>query len=47
MKRSGGYRECWLWLAGERGKPTYDEPITAEEKGGPEGIEMEKDDLYD
>ena len=31
----------------KQGKPTYDETITAEEKGGVDGIEMEKDDLYD
>jgi S-DNA-T family DNA segregation ATPase FtsK/SpoIIIE len=31
----------------KQGKPAYDESITAEEKGGPEGIELEKDDLYD
>ena len=31
----------------KQGKPTYDETITAEEKSGPEGIEMDKDDLYD
>jgi S-DNA-T family DNA segregation ATPase FtsK/SpoIIIE len=31
----------------KQGKPTYDESITAEEKSGPEGIEFEKDELYD
>jgi S-DNA-T family DNA segregation ATPase FtsK/SpoIIIE len=31
----------------KQGKPTYDETITAEEKTGPDGIEMDKDDLYD
>jgi S-DNA-T family DNA segregation ATPase FtsK/SpoIIIE len=32
----------------KQGKPTYDESITADEKkSGPEGIELEKDDLYD
>jgi S-DNA-T family DNA segregation ATPase FtsK/SpoIIIE len=31
----------------KQGKPTYDETITAEEKTTAEGIEMEKDDLYD
>ncbi len=32
----------------KQGKPTYDETITAEEKGAAEGgIEMDKDDLYD
>jgi S-DNA-T family DNA segregation ATPase FtsK/SpoIIIE len=31
----------------KQGKPTYDETITAEDKSGPEGVEMEKDDLYD
>ncbi len=32
----------------KQGKPTYDESITAEEKtAGPEGLEFEKDDLYD
>ena len=31
----------------KQGKPTYDETITAEEKSGADGIEMEKDDLYD
>ena len=32
----------------KQGKPTYDESITADEKkAGPEGIEFEKDDLYD
>jgi DNA segregation ATPase FtsK/SpoIIIE, S-DNA-T family len=32
----------------KQGKPTYDETITAEEKtAGPDGIEFEKDDLYD
>jgi S-DNA-T family DNA segregation ATPase FtsK/SpoIIIE len=31
----------------KQGKPAYDETITAEEKSGPEGIEMDKDDLYD
>ena len=31
----------------KQGKPTYDETITADEKSTAEGIEMEKDDLYD
>ncbi|HXG88217.1 MAG TPA: DNA translocase FtsK [Vicinamibacterales bacterium] len=32
----------------KQGKPVYDETITAEEKkSGPEGIEYDKDDLYD
>jgi S-DNA-T family DNA segregation ATPase FtsK/SpoIIIE len=31
----------------KQGKPTYDETITAEEKSAVDGIEMEKDDLYD
>ena len=31
----------------KQGKPTYDETITAEEKSGPDGVDMEKDDLYD
>jgi S-DNA-T family DNA segregation ATPase FtsK/SpoIIIE len=31
----------------KQGKPTYDESITAEEKTGADGIEFEKDDLYD
>jgi S-DNA-T family DNA segregation ATPase FtsK/SpoIIIE len=32
----------------KQGKPTYDESITADDKKtGPEGIEFEKDDLYD
>ncbi len=31
----------------KQGKPTYDETITAEEKSAAEGIDMEKDDLYD
>ena len=32
----------------KQGKPVYDETITEEEKkGGPEGIELEKDELYD
>jgi S-DNA-T family DNA segregation ATPase FtsK/SpoIIIE len=32
----------------KQGKPVYDESITAEdEKGGPEALEFEKDDLYD
>jgi S-DNA-T family DNA segregation ATPase FtsK/SpoIIIE len=31
----------------KQGKPAYDETITADEKGGPEAIEMDKDDLYD
>ena len=31
----------------KQGKPVYDESITAEEKTTAEGIEMEKDDLYD
>jgi DNA segregation ATPase FtsK/SpoIIIE, S-DNA-T family len=31
----------------KQGKPSYDETITAEETSGVDGIEMEKDDLYD
>ena len=32
----------------KQGKPTYDESITADDKKtGPEGVEFEKDDLYD
>jgi len=31
----------------KQGKPTYDETITAEEKTLSEGIDMEKDELYD
>ena len=31
----------------KQGKPTYDETITAEEKTTTEGVEMDKDDLYD
>jgi len=32
----------------KQGKPTYDETITAEEKaGGVDGVDLEKDDLYD
>jgi S-DNA-T family DNA segregation ATPase FtsK/SpoIIIE len=32
----------------KQGKPVYDETITEEEKkGGPEGVEFEKDELYD
>ena len=31
----------------KQGKPTYDETITQEEKTAAEGVEMEKDDLYD
>jgi S-DNA-T family DNA segregation ATPase FtsK/SpoIIIE len=31
----------------KQGKPTYDESITAEEKAAANGVEMEKDDLYD
>jgi S-DNA-T family DNA segregation ATPase FtsK/SpoIIIE len=32
----------------KQGKPVYDESITEEEKkGGPEGLELEKDELYD
>ena len=31
----------------KQGKPTYDETITAEEKTATEGVELEKDDLYD
>jgi DNA segregation ATPase FtsK/SpoIIIE, S-DNA-T family len=31
----------------KQGKPTYDESITAEEKTAANGVEMEKDDLYD
>jgi S-DNA-T family DNA segregation ATPase FtsK/SpoIIIE len=31
----------------KQGKPTYDENITVEEKTGIEGIQLDKDDLYD
>jgi DNA segregation ATPase FtsK/SpoIIIE, S-DNA-T family len=31
----------------KQGKPTYDETITAEEKTAADGLEMDKDDLYD
>jgi S-DNA-T family DNA segregation ATPase FtsK/SpoIIIE len=31
----------------KQGRPSYDESITADEKSTAEGIEMEKDDLYD
>jgi S-DNA-T family DNA segregation ATPase FtsK/SpoIIIE len=31
----------------KQGRPVYDESITAEEKGGAEAVEFEKDDLYD
>jgi S-DNA-T family DNA segregation ATPase FtsK/SpoIIIE len=31
----------------KQGKPVYDETITAEEKSALDGVEMEKDDLYD
>jgi S-DNA-T family DNA segregation ATPase FtsK/SpoIIIE len=31
----------------KQGKPTYDDSITAEEKGGVDGVDLEKDDLYD
>jgi DNA segregation ATPase FtsK/SpoIIIE, S-DNA-T family len=31
----------------KQGKPTYDETITAEEKTSAEGMEFDKDDLYD
>jgi S-DNA-T family DNA segregation ATPase FtsK/SpoIIIE len=31
----------------KQGKPVYDETITAEEKSAADGIEFEKDDLYD
>jgi S-DNA-T family DNA segregation ATPase FtsK/SpoIIIE len=31
----------------KQGRPTYDQTITAEEKTGPDAVEMEKDDLYD
>jgi S-DNA-T family DNA segregation ATPase FtsK/SpoIIIE len=31
----------------KQGRPVYDATITAEEKAGPEKVEMEKDDLYD
>ena len=31
----------------KQGKPVYDETITAEEKSALDGIEMDKDDLYD
>jgi DNA segregation ATPase FtsK/SpoIIIE, S-DNA-T family len=32
----------------KQGKPVFDESITAEdEKGGPDGVQFEKDDLYD
>jgi S-DNA-T family DNA segregation ATPase FtsK/SpoIIIE len=31
----------------KQGRPTYDQTITAEEKTGPDGLVMDKDDLYD
>jgi S-DNA-T family DNA segregation ATPase FtsK/SpoIIIE len=31
----------------KQGKPTYDETITVEEKGTVDGVDLEKDDLYD
>jgi S-DNA-T family DNA segregation ATPase FtsK/SpoIIIE len=31
----------------KQGKPVYDETITAEEKSASDGVEMDKDDLYD
>src|SRR3712207_7444088 len=31
----------------KQGKPTYDETITAEEKGSGSDLDFEKDDLYD
>jgi S-DNA-T family DNA segregation ATPase FtsK/SpoIIIE len=31
----------------KQGKPTYDESITADEKTAADGVELEKDDLYD
>jgi S-DNA-T family DNA segregation ATPase FtsK/SpoIIIE len=31
----------------KQGKPTYDETITAEEKTAADGVDLEKDDLYD
>jgi S-DNA-T family DNA segregation ATPase FtsK/SpoIIIE len=31
----------------KQGKPTYNTAITEDEKGGPDAIEFEKDDLYD
>ncbi|MEP7306414.1 MAG: DNA translocase FtsK [Acidobacteriota bacterium] len=31
----------------KQGRPTYNESITAEEKSGVDGVDMEKDDLYD
>jgi S-DNA-T family DNA segregation ATPase FtsK/SpoIIIE len=31
----------------KQGKPTYDETITAEEKTAAEGVDLDKDDLYD
>ncbi|MGQ0736548.1 MAG: DNA translocase FtsK [Acidobacteriota bacterium] len=31
----------------KQGKPIYDESITAEDKKGTDGVELEKDDLYD
>src|SRR5262249_32766049 len=31
----------------KQGKPTYDESITGEDKTAAEGVEFEKDDLYD
>ena len=31
----------------KQGKPAYNESITAEDKAGPEAIQMDKDDLYD
>jgi S-DNA-T family DNA segregation ATPase FtsK/SpoIIIE len=30
-----------------QGRPTYDESITAEDKGPADSVDMEKDDLYD
>ncbi len=31
----------------KQGRPSYDESITAEEKAGTDGLDLEKDDLYD
>src|SRR5204863_3956027 len=31
----------------KQGKPTYNEAITAEEKSANDGVEFDKDDLYD
>src|SRR5262249_23190536 len=39
-RRGASYRR-------RRGRPVYDETITAEEKAAADAIEFEKDDLYD